>query len=193
MSSFSVECKLAAHQHISTSTNTIAAQSDSDIDFLQNSCQLLCVQPISCELATHASSVYVEQQVLLLHGVCRAAGAAFAWCVDKLHANHRIFCQHVNKFVTTLYQHSTAQTQVFVRRPCAVSYQDCSLQMTLIMAMVTTTTMSMGVATMAMSMATTTLVVDLLQQQLLLLQAESALVAAMELHETNVLKFPLHW
>jgi len=80
-----------------------------------------------------------------------------------------------------------------VRRPCAVSYQDCSLQMTLIMAMVTTTTMSMGVATMAMSMATTTLVVDLLQQQLLLLQAESALVAAMELHETNVLKFPLHW
>lgn len=70
--------------------------------------------------------------------------------------------------------------------------------MTLIMDMVTTTTMRNGplpwpvaVATMAMSMAITT-VVDLLQQQLLLPQAKSALATTMELLETNVLKFPLH-
>ncbi len=89
---------------------------------------------------------------------------------------------------TNLFQHSTAQAQVFVHPPCAVCYLKCALQMTLTMAMVTTTTMTTSVATMAMSMATTTLVVDLLQQQLQLPQAESALAAAVELHETNVLK-----
>ena len=74
---------------------------------------------------------------------------------------------------TMVFQHSTAQTQVFVHPPCAVCY---ALQMTLIMATVTTTTMTTSVATTAMSMATTTLVVDLLQQ-LLLPQAESTLAA----------------
>jgi len=91
---------------------------------------------------------------------------------------------------TMVFQHSTAQTQVFVHPPCAVCYLKYALQMTLIMAMVTTTTITMAEVSMAMSMATTTLVVDL-QQQLLLPQAESALAAAMELHETHVLKFPL--
>ena len=70
-----------------------------------------------------------------------------------------------------------------VHCPCAVSYQDCALQMTLIMAMVTTTTMTTSVATTAMSTAITTLVVDLLQQ-LQLPQADSALAATVELHET---------
>ncbi len=77
---------------------------------------------------------------------------------------------------TMVFQHSTAQTQVFVHPPCAVCYLKCALQMTLIMATVTTTTMTTSVATTAMSMATTTLVVDLLQQ-LLLPQAESILAA----------------
>ena len=76
--------------------------------------------------------------------------------------------------------------------PCAVSYQECALQMTLTMGMVSTTMTTTSVATMAMSMATTT-PVDLLQQQPLLPQAEPALFATMESHGTNVLKAPLHW
>ena len=113
---------------------------------------------------------------------------AFAWYVYKPHANRSLFCQHVNKPVPT--QHCTDTG--FLHCPWAVSYQDCALQMTATMGTVTTTAMSTSVATMAMRMATTT-PMDLLQQQPLLLQAESALFATLESYGTNVLKVFLHW